>query len=69
MHAFIKLQEKMERQSIKTSRWYRKGDVEAIPVPVLGPDLIDVWRAQEIADKVGMTVTLCNPLTAPPARE
>ena len=44
LHAFIKLQEKMARQSIKTSRWYRKSGGEEIPVPVLGSDLIDPRR-------------------------
>src|SRR5512138_637271 len=45
----IKLQEKIDKQSIKSVRWYRKGpDSVAIPVPVLGPDLIDPRRAEEI---------------------
>jgi NADH-quinone oxidoreductase subunit B len=45
----IKLQEKIDKQSIKQVRWYRKGaDSVEIPVPVLGPDLIDMRRSAEI---------------------
>ncbi|MBN1311744.1 MAG: NADH-quinone oxidoreductase subunit NuoB [Anaerolineae bacterium] len=41
LQGFITLHEKIEGQSITTVPWYRKGEGEAIPVPVLGPDLID----------------------------
>jgi NADH-quinone oxidoreductase subunit B len=45
----MKLQEKIDRQSIRDVRWYRKGpDSVEIPVPVLGPDLIDLRRVEEI---------------------
>ena len=38
----IKLQEKIDKQSLKQVRWYKKGkDSVEIPVPILGPDLID----------------------------
>ncbi|MBT3321492.1 MAG: NADH-quinone oxidoreductase subunit NuoB [Anaerolineae bacterium] len=40
INGLIKLQEKIDGQSIKTVRWYQKGDSAAIPVPMLGPDLI-----------------------------
>jgi NADH-quinone oxidoreductase subunit B len=47
----IKLQEKIDKQSIKTVRWYQKGrDTVEIPVPILGPDLIDPRRAAELAN-------------------
>ncbi len=48
MHSFIKLQEKIEKQSIRTVRWYQKGDEVSIPVPMLGPDLVDMRKANEI---------------------
>ena len=32
---------KIERQSIKEVSWYKKGPGEPIPVPILGPDLMD----------------------------
>src|SRR3990172_6814011 len=41
LHGLIKLQELIDTQSLKTVRWYRKGAQDAIPVPVLGPDLMD----------------------------
>ena len=49
LHGMIKLQEKIDKQSIKHVRWYRKGpDSVEIPVPLLGPDLIDLRRTAEI---------------------
>ena len=45
----IKLQEKIDKETLKQVRWYRKGaDSVEVPVPVLGPDLMDVRRAAEI---------------------
>jgi NADH-quinone oxidoreductase subunit B len=41
LHGLITLQKKIDRQSIKQVRWYSKDPVEPIPVPVLGPDLMD----------------------------
>lgn len=41
LHGLITLQRKIDAQSIKTARWYRKEAIDAIPVPVLGPDVID----------------------------
>lgn len=41
LNGLIMLQKKIDRQSIKNLRWYRKEPVEPIPVPILGPDLID----------------------------
>ena len=40
INGLIKLQEKIDTQSIKTVRWYKKGELAAIPIPILGPDLI-----------------------------
>ncbi|MEJ5240709.1 MAG: NADH-quinone oxidoreductase subunit NuoB [Anaerolineales bacterium] len=45
----MKLQEKIDKQSIRRVRWYQKGpDSVEIPIPVLGPDVIDPRRMQEI---------------------
>ena len=41
LHGLITLQKKIDRQSIKSVRWYSKEAIDAIPVPVLGPDLMD----------------------------
>jgi NADH-quinone oxidoreductase subunit B len=49
IHGMIKLQEKIDKQSIRKVRWYQKGpDSVEVPVPVLGPDLIDLRRTAEI---------------------
>ena len=46
----MKLQEKIDKQSISKVRWYEKGKVDSnyVPMPILGPDLIDVRRIKEI---------------------
>ena len=48
----IKLQEKIDKDSLKKVRWYNKEkkDGNYVPMPILGPDLIDVRRNAEIRD-------------------
>jgi len=42
IHGLMKLQEKIDTQSIKAVSWYDKKDPgEPLPIPVLGPDLMD----------------------------
>lgn len=41
MHGLITLQEKIDSQSIGSVRWYRDEASVPIPIPLLGPDLID----------------------------
>jgi NADH-quinone oxidoreductase subunit B len=41
LHGLITLQRKIDAQSIKKVPWYQKEPIEAIPIPVLGPDLMD----------------------------
>jgi NADH-quinone oxidoreductase subunit B len=41
LHGLITLQKKIDKQSIKNVRWYSKDPLEPIPVPLLGPDLMD----------------------------
>lgn len=49
IYGLIQLQQKIDKQSIRQVRWYRKGPDEVeIPIPILGPDLIDVRRKAEI---------------------
>lgn len=40
LYGLMKLQEKIDRQSIKRVPWYRE-PAQDIPVPVLGPDIMD----------------------------
>ena len=52
LHSIIKLQEKIDTQTLATVRWYRPGVEAEIPQPILGPDLIDVRRVPEMAQKM-----------------
>jgi len=45
LHGLITLQKKIDGQSIMTVPWYQKGPSEPIPVPILGPDIIDPRQA------------------------
>jgi NADH-quinone oxidoreductase subunit B len=57
IHGLIALQEKIDQQSILTAPWYRKDTpAEFIPVPVLGPDLVDL-RQVEIVHQEAAKVT------------
>jgi NADH-quinone oxidoreductase subunit B len=48
LNGFITLHKLIDKQSIKTVRWYQKGPDVPMPVPVLGPDLIDPRKYSEI---------------------
>lgn len=58
LHGLITLQKKIDQQSIRDVRWYRKGESEEIPVPILGPDLIDLRQVPELQQAVGLEVSL-----------
>jgi NADH-quinone oxidoreductase subunit B len=51
LHGLIKLQEKIDKQSLLTVPWYRPGASEPVPVPVLGPDLIDPRHASLLRER------------------
>ncbi|MEM7336286.1 MAG: NADH-quinone oxidoreductase subunit NuoB [Chloroflexota bacterium] len=50
INGLIALQEKIDQQSIATVPWYRKNDptTEMVPIPVLGPDLVDLRQVDII---------------------
>lgn len=48
LHGLMTLQKKIDQQSIRDVRWYKKGPAEEIPIPILGPDLVDPRRIPEI---------------------
>ena len=50
LHGLIMLQKKIDTQSIKTVRWYSKQPDQAIPLPELGPDLIDPRQKTQIKE-------------------
>ncbi|HRQ37853.1 MAG TPA: NADH-quinone oxidoreductase subunit NuoB [Chloroflexota bacterium] len=51
INGLIALQEKIDQQSIASVPWYSKGDPTsdgAVPIPVLGPDLVDLRQLDVI---------------------
>jgi NADH-quinone oxidoreductase subunit B len=48
LNGLIALQKLIDTQSIKTVRWYRKGLDTPLPVPILGPDIIDPGKLSVI---------------------
>jgi NADH-quinone oxidoreductase subunit B len=41
LHGLIVLQKKIQKEKLSDADWYKKDFHEEIPVPILGPDLID----------------------------
>lgn len=63
LHGLMTLQKQVRKETIKGSRWYSRDKTDAVPVPLLGPDLIDPRQEQEIkklvaarVEKVGLPV-------------
>ena len=50
LHGLITMQKKIDSQSLKTVPWYRKEAIEPIPVPILGPDILDPRDYVQIKD-------------------
>jgi NADH-quinone oxidoreductase subunit B len=48
LYGVTALQKRIDAGSIRTASWYQKGEKRFVPVPVLGPDLIDVRKIEEI---------------------
>ncbi|MBI3362151.1 MAG: NADH-quinone oxidoreductase subunit NuoB [Chloroflexi bacterium] len=48
LFGLIAVQKKIDQQSILTVPWYQRGPSEAIPVPILGPDIIDPRQSDVI---------------------
>jgi len=61
LHGLMKLQEMMDTQSIKNVRWYQDGPLEAIPVPILGPDLLDPRDFPQFEDKMAKAAAAVEP--------
>jgi NADH-quinone oxidoreductase subunit B len=50
LHGLITLQQKIDAQSLKTVPWYRQEPIDPIPVPILGPDILDPRDYVKIQD-------------------
>ena len=48
LHGLITLQKKIDQQSIKQVRWYQKEPIDAVPIPVLGPDIMNPDEYEKI---------------------
>ena len=58
LNGLILLQKKIDKESIRKVRWYRKGpDTVEVPVPILGPDLIDPRRIPDIKTAAAQPMT------------
>ena len=53
LNGIITLQDKIKSQSLSTVPWYRREEpLDPIPVPVLGPDLIDIRQIPQIKEQL-----------------
>jgi len=49
INGLMKIQKRISGEHWRDSRWYQKGpDLAEIPIPILGPDLIDVRKIEQI---------------------
>ena len=60
LHGFITLHKKIEDQSIRTVPWYQTKHSEAIPIPLLGPDLIDPRQAALIRSQAAAVTSTAS---------
>ena len=49
IHGFLTLMAQIKGEPIRSLRWYQKGEDPGVPVPALGPDLIN-WQLLERAE-------------------
>jgi NADH-quinone oxidoreductase subunit B len=52
LYGLMTLQKKIDSQSIRNVPWYQAGTSEPIPVPILGPDIIDPRQAALLRERV-----------------
>ncbi len=68
LNGLMKIQEKIDSESITKVRWYQKGEIAAIPVPILGPDIIDPRESAIIKEFTNKpTAAPAQPTPAAPA--
>lgn len=51
IQGFMMLHEKVMNEDFRRSRWYRKDPIPEIPVPVYGPDLVDLRQTEQIKER------------------
>jgi NADH-quinone oxidoreductase subunit B len=57
LFGLMTLQKKIDNQSITRVPWYRSGASEPVPVPILGPDIIDPRHAELLRDRAARGLT------------
>ncbi len=50
LYGLMTLQAKIQRETLRDTRWYRQGTTDSVPEPILGPDVYDPRRDAEITD-------------------
>ena len=63
LHGLITLQEKIDGQSLRIVNsvpWYGAGPSDAVPVPMLGPDMIDPRQAELIREQAAAAAQVCR---------
>ncbi|MGD8815222.1 MAG: NADH-quinone oxidoreductase subunit NuoB [Anaerolineales bacterium] len=51
LHGLITLQKKIDGQSIRSVKWYQKDESREVPIPLLGPDLVDPRDFPELENR------------------
>jgi NADH-quinone oxidoreductase subunit B len=70
IYGLNELQRKIDKQSLKQVRWYRKGpDSVEVPIPMLGPDLIDPRRIPQLKLELAKLNQPVTAQTGGPAEE
>ncbi len=69
LNGIIKLQKKIQQQSLKTVSWYAPGQSEAAPVPILGPDLVDTRDLPHLNETLAHLRQQREAVAAPPPSE
>jgi NADH-quinone oxidoreductase subunit B len=57
LHGLMTLQKKIDSQSIRNVPWYQRGASEPVPVPILGPDIIDPRQAPVLRERAAAGLT------------
>lgn len=65
LHGLITLQKKMDNESVRTARWYQKGISEEVPIPLLGPDLVDPRDYPDFREKLAAQAEVQSQAEAP----
>ena len=69
LNGLITLQKKVEGETIKSARWYGRRPIPDIPVPVLGPDLMDPRKYAEIREHAQQLKEAAEAQAAEPAED